>query len=582
MHQPVYCEPNSDRLVLPWVRLHALKDYLDMPLQAASHEQVKVTFNLVPSLLDQLDLYLNGGTDRHLELSRLPADQISDTVRLEILESFFAVYATNMIRPYSRFWELYKKVQNNSGRKDLLPALCTSAEIRDIQVWSNLVWVDPTFRREEPIASLFERQRNFTEEDKHSLLDWQHNLIGRIVRTYQDLLNQGKIDISFTPYYHPILPLLCDTDSAREALPGVRLPRKRFQHPEDAEYQIARAADKYREIFGREMKGMWPSEGSVSEESLRLIREQGIEWVATDQDVLYQSLSKSQLPLADYSRHEMFEYNGGLKMFFRDHDLSDRIGFVYSGWEAERAVDDFIQRIKEIREESLDDLDQTIVPVILDGENAWEYFPEDGTLFLERFYKKLGEDPEIELVTFSEAAGQMPSRELPSVFAGSWINHNFQIWIGHNEDNAAWDLLTMTREALFLFEKDNPDFDQAKLRAAWEQVYIAEGSDWCWWYGDDHRGHHNAQFDKIYRSHLIAVYEHLGLDVPMDLLKPIHTGVEISYTVPPEDMLTATIDGRLSHFYEWTGAGYFDCLKAGGAMHRVDRQISGIHFAYDH
>ncbi len=581
MHQPNYQEPDSARMMMPWVRLHALKDYLDMPLEAARHDRVKVTFNLVPSLLDQIELYIQGGTDPHLQLSRIPAEDLTRTQRLDILNSFFACHPKTMIEPYPRFRELYRKVKDNL-KQDILPSLFTSEEIRDIQVWSNLTWIDPMFRNEEPLKLLFAKGMHFTEDEKVSLLAWQHEFLKRIVPTYRKLFEQGLIDISFTPYYHPILPLLCDTNVALEALPGLSLPQKRFEHPEDAVRQVEMAARKYEELFGRKMKGMWPSEGSVSEEVARIMLQQGVQWIATDEEILYHSLKKQGKDPSTYSIHSLYQFGSGLKLFFRDHLLSDRIGFVYSGLSADMAVTDFVSNLLSIREHLLDRIDDAVISVILDGENAWEYFPEDGREFLDKFYSALSQEPRIKLVTMTEVASSVRTSELEHIFAGSWINHNFRIWIGHAEDNAAWDMLSQTRNRLVEFEKQNPNYDAVRLEKAWRQIYIAEGSDWCWWYGDEHRGEHNEQFDRIFRHHLIAVYEFLGLEIPVQLLNPITHAEAAFRPVMPDDMVTPKVDGKLTHFYEWTGAGHFDCLKAGGAMHRVDRYIEMIWFAYDH
>lgn len=566
---------------MPWVRLHALKDYLDMPLRAGSFDSLRVTFNLVPSLLDQLEAYTKGATDRHLELSRLSADALNPSTKLEIIESFFAGNPIHMIEPYPRYRQLYAKARQSAGAGANLATLFSSSEMRDLQVWSNLVWINPYFRDESPVRVLFAKERYFTEEDKQALLDWQIRLIGRIVPVYRQLMEAGRIEISFTPYCHPILPLLCDTNIAREALPSIKLPKQRFVHPEDAERQIAMAAEKYQALFGRPMVGMWPSEGSVSEQALDIAARLGISWVATDEEILYHSLVKSGLDRSVNPLHTVYRYGNGLHVLFRDHALSDRIGFVYSGWEADRAVSDFIDHIHNLRSFLAGQLDRVVVPIILDGENAWEYFPNDGAEFLTKLYTALTTDPEITTVTFSEAVSAIEPRPLPSLFAGSWINHSFGIWIGHDEDNAAWDLLHRARAALVEFERANPDFDTSRLQAAWSQIYIAEGSDWCWWYGDEHRSIHRDQFDRTYRRHLMAVYEIIGLAVPPEFERPIFERPISSFVHLPDQMITPVIDGQITHFYEWTGAGFFDCLKAGGAMHRVDQRILGIHFGYD-
>jgi alpha-amylase/alpha-mannosidase (GH57 family) len=566
---------------MPWVRLHALKDYLDMPLRLSDYDNTRATFNLVPALIDQLDLYQRGGTDPHLELSRIPADQLSQSQRTEILKTFFSANPQRMIKPYDRFHRLHQKATTNYNDR-VLPALFASEELRDIQVWSNLVWVDPRFRTEEPIRSLFAKGKHFTEREKQQLLDWQIELISRIVPSYRKLFEAGTIDISFTPYYHPILPLLCDTNSALEASPQIALPRRRFQHPEDAQAQIRMAREKFESLFARPLRGMWPSEGSVSEQVAELMIQQQVQWIASDEDVLYQSMVKAGRPERGHLLHTVYNYRKTLSLFFRDRALSDRIGFVYSEWDADKAVADFIGHLRRIRELLAADLEHAVVPVILDGENAWEYFENDGEDFLKLLYDQLEEDSAFETVTMTEAADQLPGRDLPRLFSGSWINHNFRIWIGHPEDNTAWDLLSAAREALVKFQSENPDFDQARLQQAWRQIYIAEGSDWCWWYGDEHRGAHNAQFDRTYRRHLVAVYELLGLEIPVALLNPVHHGTEVPLAELPETLVTPELDGRVTHFYEWAGAGVYNCEVAGGAMHRGDRMLASINFGYDH
>jgi alpha-amylase/alpha-mannosidase (GH57 family) len=582
MHQPNYREPGLNRLSMPWVRLHALKDYLDMPLLASSFDKVKVTFNLVPSLLDQIDMYLNGAVDRHLELSRMPAENLDPGVKMEILDTFFAANPAHMIQPHLRYWELYNKARRGGeGQKNVLASLFSSAEIRDLQVWSNLAWVDPMFHDEDPICSLIAKEKQYSEAEKQELLDWQLKLMARIVPTYKRLQDEGRIEVSLTPYYHPILPLLCDTNSAREALPDIKLPQKRFVHPEDAQTQVRMSVERYQELFGRPMKGMWPSEGSVSEEVLEIMVKNGIEWGATDEEILHHSLLKSGLRREGNPIHTVYQHMSGLRLFFRDHGLSDRIGFVYSGWKAPRAVADFISHIKDIRLSLINEIDQVVIPVVLDGENAWEYFDNDAHDFLYALYQALNDDPLIETVTMSQAAEQIQPRSLPSLFAGSWINHNFRIWIGHDEDNVAWDLVTRTRDTLVEFQETHPDFDPARIAAAWQQIYISEGSDWCWWYGDEHHSDHDDLFDKTFRRHLAAVYDNLRLDIPQELLRPVKVGTVTGYVRQPENTITPDIDGRVSHFYEWTGAGFFDNLKAGGAMHQVTRYLAGLYFGYD-
>ncbi len=583
MHQPFYLNPATKQFMMPWVRLHGLKDYLDMPLLASQFPNIKLTFNLVPSLLDQIQLYCEGYSDRHLELSRVPARNLSDDEKIEILSTFFSANPHNMIEPYLRYHHLYRKRENSGSDLRLAIDLFSVSEWRDLQVWSNLVWIDPSFRMESAIRDLYEKGRDFTEEEKIRLLDFEIDLLKRIIPTYQRLYAEGRIDISFTPYYHPILPLLVDTNCASDALPGISLPEHRFQNPEDARWHIQNTIEKFKSQFGGSPQGMWPSEGSISEDVLRIMADTGVRWTATDEDILRYSVAREGSGVRGFSPHMAYCFSGApaLKIFFRDRGLSDKIGFVYSSWETDKAVADFLQHLARLKEFLKGSLDRTIVPIILDGENAWEYYPNDGIDFLKGMYTALSSAKDIEVISFTDAAKILEPGNIQSVMAGSWINHNFRVWIGHSEDNMAWDILHEARKALVDYQKIHPDADSARLESAWRQIYIAEGSDWCWWYGDEHIGENNEQFDLLFRLHVKAVYDILGLTPPSILSKPIHRSRTDSLISPPESLVTPKLDGILTHYYEWSGAGHYDCAKVGGAMHRGDRIIDGIHFAFD-
>ncbi len=578
MHQPFYFDPQRNEFAMPWVRLHALKDYLDMPLMAAEHD-IKATFNLVPSLLDQIELYCNGYTDRHQYLSRIPPMELTYDQKKEILLTFFSAHYPTMIEPYTRYRQLYRKYESCGTDIRLAVNIFSSTEIRDLQVWSNLVWIDPMFREDPPVSHLIRKERDFTEGDKAALLDFQIELMKKIIPAYQDLNEKGNIEVSFTPYYHPILPLLIDNECAREAINDIVLPENHFKHPEDARWHIKESIKKYSDVFGGKLRGMWPSEGSVSEEMLKIIAEYDLKWIATDEAILQQSFLKSGKDSRSVSACHPFSFDiaPDVLVFFRNHALSDKIGFVYSDWDAEKAVSDFIKNICSLKTPP-----DGVIPIILDGENAWEYFPDDGIRFLRLLYRTLNDDERIEIITLDEAAETLQPIKVSRLFAGSWINHNFRIWIGHKEDNCAWDLLYNARKTLTEYEKNNPGVDPEKIQKAWKQIYIAEGSDWCWWYGDDHLGSHNKEFDKLYRLHIAAVYRILGLEVPSEVLKPIHQREIDTFTSQPESLITPEIDGFLTHYYEWSGAGNYDCWKVGGAMHRVEVIAKSIYFAYDY
>lgn len=585
MHQPYYRDPATGKMFLPWVRLHCLKDYYDLPVRVGRFDRLKMTFNLVPSLIEQIDLYCSRQTiDRHLELTTKPTGQLDRPEKAEIFSTFFAANPTTMIEIHPRFRRMYKKLKDCGMDTELAARTSSVQEIRDLIVWSNLAWVDPIFHSRPLFKKLLEKGEMFTEEDKAELVEAQYAIMADIVPTYRSLMDDGKIEVSFTPYFHPILPLLCDTDSAKEALPGIALPQNRFRHPEDAELQMRLAIEMYREKFGRDLKGVWPSEGSISEEMAGILARQGIAWMASDEQVLYGSLAKSGDSTAKPSPHVVYCHQtpaGPISILFRDHTLSDRIGFVYSSWDEEKAVDDFLGHLHSLGEFLGWERNDVVVPIILDGENCWEYYPHDGDKFLNLLFERLSGDPHFETVTMSEAAQNLRPNPLPRILAGSWINHNFRVWIGHPEDNTSWDLLWKARQALTTFKQTHPDFNPEKIASAEKSLLVAEGSDWNWWYGDEHRGPHIEVFDRIYRTHLSNIYTSLGLEPPAALLVPISSTLPETYLTEPDGMATPTIDGRLTSYYEWVGAGRYDCTKAGGAMHRVDRIISQVYFVAD-
>lgn len=585
-HQPYYKDLLTGEYVLPWVRLHGIKDYLDMVEILGPHPAIKQTFNMVPSLLEQLDEYARGvAVDPHLALSRKNAAELSREDKTRMIELFFQAHHDNMIRPYKKYDWLFRH------RKNAL-AEWQEQDWRDLQVLSNLAWFDPMFKRGVRLGKLSAQGERYTEEEKLEVLDEQRKIIGRIVPTLKAYMEKGQIEISVTPYFHPIMPLLCDTSSALVAMPGAPMPKKRFRHPEDVDRQVGDAVALYAALFGRKPAGMWPSEGSVSEEIVPILAKHGIRWIATDEEILAESLgvpnrsSDSNSLMTSGQLYRGYEYSkdgARMALFFRDHALSDNIGFVYSGWVPERAADDFIGKLwaiyRNIQEKRVE---SPLVPVILDGENAWEYYLNDGHDFLEALYARIEAANWLETVTFSEYLDEKPNLgQLKRIFPGSWISHNFSVWIGHSEDNLAWDMLSRTRDELVAYQESQPGFDSEKLKLAWKEIYIAEGSDWCWWFGPHHVGPNNDDFDRLFRSHLSNVYWLTGRTPPRELLLPIRSSFIDAHFLRPVDFIKPVIDGRNTHFYEWQQAGHFDCAKAGSTMHRAERLLSGIWFGFD-
>lgn len=595
MHQPYYKDAKTGQYQMPWVRLHGLKDYYDMAAVLDEFPQIRQTFNLVPSLVEQIEDYAeNQVYDEHLFLTERSATSLTDAEKGKMLASFFSCNPSTMINPYPRFHQLWEKRGNYLSDIESKIRDFKTQDYLDLQVWSNLVWIDPLFRKDALISRLLKQGENFTEEDKGNLILKQREIMGKILPKYKQLQDRGQIEISLSPYFHPILPLLYDTDQARSALPGIPLPLRRFSHPEDVEAQIVMGVSLYERAFGKKPRGMWPSEGSVSESILPLVVKAGINWIATDEDILYLSLLMKKEGEARkttrgssilYKPYQIAAGDKNLSILFRDHTLSDLIGFVYSNWDADKAAEDFLQRLHQIRNSIPEkELSTSVVAIILDGENCWEYYKNDGHDFLSALYTKLSNDRLLRTTTISEfLESPVKPQKLSALFAGSWINHNFRIWIGHPEDNLAWDLLSKTREALVDFNrrKGKNEKNEEILQAAWKEIYIAEGSDWNWWYGDEHQADGIEEFDRMFRSHLLYVYELIGSDPPEELYQPIKSMFVNTYFLPPTGYVKPVIDGEKTHYYEWQQAGFFAPLKVGGAMHQAFSLVVGIYFGTD-
>jgi len=598
MHQPIYRDVSGKDFLLPWVRLHALKDYYDMVDVLAEFPGVKATFNLVPSLVEQIgDYATRGASDAFLEISRKRADQLQPDDKLFLLKNFFSLNFDHMIQPYPRYKELLEK-RGHVGDVEKLQekaAIFSEQDYRDLQVWFNLAWSGNHLKRQPEIRDLIWKGRKFDEADKDRLLEHQSRFLGQIVPKYKQAKAAGQIEIATSPYYHPILPLLCNINSAREALPNIDLPKHDFHYQEDAVWHVQHAIACYEREFGEKPAGMWPSEGSVSEEMLPLLCQAGIRWVATDEEILTASLRRSGLlgegqlqgPARKYLDYIHPTSAGPMHIFFRDHLLSDMIGFTYSTYDGESAAHDLISRLRLIRKMLPDDPDRHFaVPIILDGENAWEYYPENGAQFLRAFYRMLQEHPSLQPATFSEYLdlGE-PRPELPRVRAGSWIYGSFSTWVGHSEKNKAWDLLAATRKKLdevaTAVPKDDPA-GQAALEQALRQVMIAEGSDWFWWYGEDHFSEYDREFDQLFRGHLTESWRHLGLTPPDELSQPIIEKIGRYKVQRPFELFTPVLDGYITDYFEWLPAGFFSNQYTFTTMQQVHRIFSGFYFGFDH
>ncbi len=587
MHQPYYKDPLTGQYRLPWVRLHGTKDYFDMVEILADFPQVRQTFNFTPSLLEQIADYTeHHAQDRFLTVTLKRASDLDTEERIFILQNFFLAHWDHMIKPFPRYFELLKKRGFHIIASELkrLASYFSIRDLLDLQVLFNLCWIDPIYRESDPLLRmLVEKGKDFTEEDKALLIERQLEILKKIIPRYREMVAENRIELSVSPFYHPILPLICDTNVARNAMPEVRLPKKRFSHPEDARNQIRMGIQYFEKVFGYRPSGMWPSEGSVSEEVIRIIAGEGIRWIATDEDILSISLGR---PLRDTSRNVIdpsslyrphaFE---GVSMIFRDHTISDLIGFEYAKWEPRKAAEDFLSKLLHVQK-TVPREKPHLVSIILDGENAWENYRNDGHDFLRYVYEGLSRKDLLQPVTVTDFLNSSGEEvRLQKIHAGSWIYANFSVWIGHEEDNTAWDYLAETREELRLFQEMHPDRD---LSAAWKAVYVAEGSDWNWWYGDDHSTENQTDFDTLFRAHLMKAYREMGKEVPAHLFSPVlREDRSITPSLAIRGFIEPKIDGIVTSYYEWHQGAHLDARKAGGSMHKSESLLASLYYGFN-
>ncbi len=566
---------------MPWVRLHGTKDYLDLVLLLARYPKLHQTVNLVPSLILQLEDYAAGTAfDPYLEVALTPTEQLSDRQRQFILEHFFDGYPRTLIDPHPRYAQLYSQRQEKGLAWCL--ANWTLQDYSDLLAWHNLAWIDPLFWDDPEIAQWLEQGQDFNLSDRQRIYSKQRQILSRILPQHRQMQAAGQLEVITSPYTHPILPLLADTDAGRVAVPQMALPETRFQWEADIPRHLRRAWNLYQDRFGQPPRGLWPSEQSVSPQILPHVAQQGFRWLCSDEAVLGWSTQRFfhrdssgilQEPEILYQPYRLETPHGDLAIVFRDHRLSDRIGFTYAAMETQQAVSELIGHLEAIahslqarQSDSGTALEQPwLVNIALDGENCWEYYPQDGIPFLSALYQQLSDRPHLQLVTVSEFLEQFPPREtLPAtnLHSGSWVDGSFTTWIGDPVKNRAWDLLAAARQTL----ADHPEATEAANPEAWEALFAAEGSDWFWWFGEGHSSNHDALFDQLFREHLSAVYKALDEPVPEVLGYPLepHAG---SQDQRPSSFIFPQINGQGDE-QDWEQAGRIEVGGARGTMHQ--------------
>lgn len=597
-HQPLYKSREGDanawgQYRMPWVRLHGTKDYLDLVLMLEKYPKLHQTVNLVPSLILQLEDYAEGeAIDPYLALALTPEDNLTLKNKQFIVRHFFDGYHHTLIDPHPRYADLYHQRQEQGF------AWClenwTTQDYGDLLAWHNLAWIDPLFWDDREIAGWLQQGKNFSLSDRQRIYSKQREIIRRILPQHKAMQDSGQLEIMTSPYSHPILPLLADTKAAQVAIPQMLLPARRFQWSEDIPRHLNIAWEMYLDRFAQEPWGLWPSEQAVSPSILPYIAQRGFKWICSDELVLGGSLNcqfrrdevgNITAPEILYRPYRIATPEGDLDIVFRDRHLSDLIGFSYSTMTPHAAATDLIGRLEAIarslksrQPDPQTALEQPwLVTIALDGENCWEYYPQDGMPFLTALYERLSRYPEIELVTVKEFIQQFPTTATISsdqLHSGSWVDGSFSTWIGDPAKNRAWDLLTAAREVL----AQHPEATEETNPEAWEALYAAEGSDWFWWLGAGHSSSHDAVFDLLFREHLAAIYQALNEAIPQELTQPIQVTDSQHCDRLPQSFIHPVING-LGDEPDWERAGKIEIGAARGTMHRnslVQRLFYGV------
>ncbi len=593
MHQPFYKDLVSGEYRLPWVRLHALKDYYGMVKLLEEFPQVHQNFNIVPSLVAQIEDYNSGVfKDPFWDVAAKPAAELTLEERHFALTYFFQAHGERMIGRYPRYHQLWEQVRAAGPNPAQAAITFTERDYRDLQVLSQIAWFDEYYLNDPAVRALIEKEQDYSEEDQRFVMSKQHEILKGVLPAYREAASRGSVELSASPYYHPILPLVCDTNAGRESVAELPLPSERFRRPEDAEEQISRALDLHERTFGVRPVGMWPSEGSVSDEAVGIAAQLGVRWMATDEGVLGRSIGHQMSRDGDgyldpssaeklYNIYRLDCQGQAMNMVFRDHRISDLLGFVYSGMGASEAAEHLLNNVKRAAAPVLESGRDAVLSIILDGENAWESYEGNGRDFLRRFYDSLQREPQIEPLTISEAiARQKPESfgKLRGLVPGSWINANFNVWIGAPEDNKAWDYLSQARD----FYDDNASRAREEQRnLAHEELLIAEGSDWNWWYGPEHHSANDRDFDDLYRKHLSNVYTALGGVPPDHLSRPISGVLVRSAFSPQTAYVRPSIDGQVSSYFAWMGAAMVSSDRRSGSMHGKLFMLESIYAGID-
>ncbi len=588
MHQPAYQLSHNGDYLMPWVRLHAVKDYLDMALWTKKFEKLKLNFNFVPALVDSIiDYGENGAHDIHSRLTITPEDNFTDEDKIFILNNFFDANYQTMILPNNEYHRLYQIVQA-AGGNDI--SVLSNQEYADLTALFNLAWTDPSFKTSNSeLKKLVKKEKNYTLEDREKIIQIQREIIAKIVPTLKKLAEKNDIEITTSPYYHPILPILLDYKNVKKnPIPDDELSSLKTDL--DAKLQTKMALDRMEEVFGKRPKGIWPSEQCVSGKTLEMLSSLGVTWSISDEGILANSINfEFEHDFKGYIKEpyhllKTYQYktkNSDIQMIFRESTIPNLISFEYQNHNPIATANDLYDRIKVLQSKILSSPDnEHLLTIALDGENCWENYLEDGASFLKTLYTLITEDDTLETVLISDYLEKSKEKKvLNKISSGSWINRNFKLWVDEPVKDLAWTYLKRVRQDFSEFVKREPL--NPNIEAARKELFICEGSDWFWWYGEPNDSGRDNIFDFIFRTRLKNIYRYLDLDTPKYLDEPL---TDMSTSKPskyPRSLITPEINGlNVTNENDiWNNAGFIEIPD--GPVLRDSKLFDKIRFGND-
>ena len=589
MHQPSYKTSEDETLLMPWTRLNAVKTYLKMLTYLEEFPNLKLNFDISPVLLDAIDGYANKGfNDIHSNLTLTPVEDLTQDDMEFILNYFFSVDYNNGISKYPRYVELYRR---RFEKEELDTDDFSLSDYADIMTLFNLVWFDDRYTDEYPeIAEIAKKGKHYSNKHSDTVIRVQREIIGKIIPTLKKYIEENRAEIMTCPYYHPILPIIYDMDCAKNSSTRNPLPGSDIKMPETVREQIINGIKRTEEIFGIKPKGLWPPECCISKDILKIIADCGIEWTVSDERVLSDALGKEfvrdfkgfhENPFKLCQTYSMTGNSGQtVKILFRDTVIPNLISFEYPNYDAKTAANDLYEQIKVIYDKFVNSPHQHhLLTIAMDGENAWRNFPDGGNEFLTNLYKLITADNRLETVRIGDYIEKVDYvQNIETISSGSWINRDFRYWTAEPTKNIAWRYLFNTYEDIKRYVS-NESFPQENIKAAYNELYTAQGSDWFWWFGEPNDSGQDQLFDFLFREHLKSVYLYLNKPVPEHLENPLMTFSGKPSRIP-RGLITPNLNGKTDYEQDWKNAGCIDIPAS--PLVQENKLFNRIYFGCDY